>query len=124
MASPLDTLASTIYRGFRGRTFSGVLTRPVASSTKDAHGDAVPGTPLTYTFEGFTDEYSDATRARAGIPEDDLMLCIFAASMDVPPQQDDRAVLSGGPNSGQTLVIRSAKTDPAGALYTCRAYAE
>jgi hypothetical protein len=120
MSGPLLTgqLAKAIYAGFKGKLLSGSLRR-VAPGGLDQYGDTVPGTVTTYPCEGFTDKYDDAYRARAGIPETDLIVNIFAQSLPagIQPTKDDTAQFLG-----TWYQLRAVKTDPATALWVCQAY--
>lgn len=118
-------LASAIYAGFKGKLSRATLWRRVlaASGALDQLGDSTEATPTTWGAEGFTDNYSDAFKAAAGIPVTDLKVCLFAKSLPagVRPQKDDKVNLPAG--SSNWYQLRKADTDPATALWTCQAYA-
>ncbi|GGB00540.1 hypothetical protein GCM10011491_30930 [Brucella endophytica] len=120
MSGPLLTgqIAKAIYAGFKGKLLTGQLRQQSAGGL-DEYGDPTPGTVTLSPMQGFTDEYDDAYRARAGIPETDLIVNIFAQSLPagIRPGKDDKAQFLG-----QWYQIRAVKTDPATALWTCQAF--
>ncbi|WEX10283.1 hypothetical protein [Chelativorans sp. AA-79] len=120
MSGPLLTgqLAKAIYAGFKGKLLAGQL-RQQSSGGVDEYGDPIPGPVTLYAMQGFTDEYDDAYRARAGIPETDLIVNIFAQSLPagIQPGKDDKAQFLG-----QWYQLRGVKTDPATALWVCQAF--
>lgn len=122
-------LAKAIYAGFKGRLLRGRLLRvePTGDSGEegvlDALGDPIAEDPTFYGLEGFTDRYSDFIRANAGIPDSDVKVCIFAASLPagVRPSKDDKVAFTrAGVESWYQL--RADATDPAEALWECQAY--
>ena len=116
-------IAAAIYAGFKGRLLKGTLRRNVPSGNLDDYGDATATSPSTWTTEGFTELYSDFFRAQARIPETDLKVNIFAKSLTsgVRPRKDDLASFT---QAGVVTwyQLRNATVDPAGALWTCRAF--
>jgi hypothetical protein len=120
MPSLLDPLPASIFAGFKGKLLTGEVRRYAGSDTLDAHGDPTAAAPDVWTVEGFEDEFSDFSRAQAGIPATDFKVCIFAAS-SVPagfvPQEGDLVNLGRGWAS-----LRKAATDPAIVLWTCQAF--
>jgi hypothetical protein len=120
MSGPLLTgqLAKAIFAGFKGKLLSGTLRQQSAGGV-DQWGDPIPGTVSLYGCEGFTDEYSDAFRVQAGIPETDLKVCIFGQSLPagVQPTKDNQAQFRG-----QWYQLRKIKVDPAMALFECQAF--
>lgn len=118
-------LAKALFAGFKGKLLKGTLRRliPSQSGGLDGLGDEIAPTPTTWPCEGFTDDYSDEFKARYGIPETDLKVCIFAQSIaagSISPQKDDQVQIPAG--TGPWYQLRKAKTDPATALWTCQAY--
>lgn len=114
-------LASAIFAGFKGRLSKGRLLRMEGGTGLDANGDPVAETPTLIPLEGFEDKYSDAYKAAAGIPVEDVKVCIFGASLPVRPLKDDRVGLTrGGVETWYQL--RADGTDPAAALWECRAF--
>lgn len=111
-------LSSQIYDGFKGRLLTGEVRRKVrpTSGANDAHGDPLEVDEDQWSIEGFIDTFSRFTRARAGIPDSTVKLCVFAQSApDWTPHKDDLVrvgvqwtKLTGGP----------LDIDPAGALWT------
>lgn len=118
-------LAASIYAGFKGKLLKGIIrqTATPESGGLDQLGDDIDDpVPVDTPCEGFTEAYSLAYRQRAGIPQGDLKLCIFAASIPrITPGLDDKARLDRKSGS-QWYQIREAATDPAGALWECRAF--
>jgi hypothetical protein len=118
-------LASAIYAGFKGKLSKATLWRSVGAESGglDALGDELAIVPTIWPGQGFTDNYSDAFKARAGIPETDLKVCLFAKSLPagVRPLKDDKVNIPTG--SAAWYQLRKADTDPATALWTCQAYA-
>jgi len=115
-------LAATIYAGFRGRLSKGRLLRVGVgeSGGLDALGDAKATGQELYGLEGFADDYSDFFRAQAGIPETDVKVCIFGASLPkgIRPLKDDKVALTrAGVETWYQL--RRDGVDPAGALWEC-----
>ena len=121
MPGLLDNLAGQIYAGFKNKLRLATLLRPVpsASGGLDSLGDPISTTIASYPCQGFTDNYDEMFRARAGIPETDIKVCIFGASLPsgIAPQKDDQVNIVG-----QTYQIRRARSDPALALYTCQSF--
>lgn len=119
-------LAQAIYAGFKGKLLVGTLRRnvPVESAGLDADGDPAATVPRSWPTQGFTDEYSDFSRAQAGIPDTDVKINIFAKSLPagVRPLKDDMAsfTVAGVVSWYQ---IRRAATDPATALWVCQGFA-
>jgi hypothetical protein len=120
MSGPLLTgqIAKAIFAGFKGKLLTGTLRQQAAAGV-DAHGDPIPGAVTLNPCEGFTDQYDDAYRARAGIPQTDLIVNVFAQSLaaGIQPGKDDKAQFEG-----QWYQLRAVKTDPATALWVCQAY--
>jgi hypothetical protein len=118
-------LATAIFAGFKGKLLKATLWRLVGgdSSGLDGFGDDLDQAPTTWGAEGFTENYDDAYKARAGIPLTDLKVNLFAASLatGVRPQKDDKANIPAG--SAAWYQLRAVKTDPATALWVCQAYA-
>lgn len=119
-------IAKAIYAGFKGRLLKGRLLRlsVAESGGLDDLGDAAASSPEFFRLEGFTDRYSDFYRSSAGIPDTDLKVCIFAASLPagIRPTKDDRVAFTRkGVESW--FQLRKDATDPAEALWECQAYA-
>ncbi len=114
-------LASQIYAGFRNKLQKATLWRSVAavSAGLDARGDPIATDPVTWGCQGFHDNISDFFKMRAGIPEDDSLVCLFSKSLPagVVPQKDDKVNLAGS-----WWQLRRVSTDPAAALYSCQAF--
>lgn len=118
-------LAKQVFAGFKGKLQKGTLRRaaPAISAGLDDRGDPIATDVTTWGFEGFKENYDDAYRARAEIPETDVKVNVFASSLPrgVAPMKDDQAELPKG--SRQWWQLRKVATDPATALFVCQAYA-
>lgn len=114
-------LSKAIYSGFKGKLLAGTLRRvdPSGSGGLDELGDPIGTVPTTWSCEGFTEAYSDAFRAAAGIPLLDLKVNIFAKSLaaGVSPSKDDQVYMGG-----KWYQLRNIQTDPATALWSCQAF--
>jgi len=112
-------LAKDIFRGFKGLLLKGTLRRETLGTTLDTYGDPTTDSVTNYSVEGFTSSYSDFYRARAGIPETDLKVNIFAeSSPGLTPMKDDLVQFQS-----VWYQLRSVSHDPAKALFVCQAYA-
>lgn len=92
------------------------MTRATATSVNE-YGDPVPGTAIIYSCEGFPDNYDDAYRKTAGIPETSVKLVLIAGNTTTDPRKTDKITFRG-----ITYEILKVKTDPALAHYECEAY--
>ena len=117
MASILDSIASEIAKGFKGKLRSGTLRRAVPATGVDEFGDANAGTYATYTCEGVVSDYSAFYQQVAQIPDTDIRLLLIAGSMSVSPKQDDQVNMDG-----RWYQVRRVRTDPATAAWDCQAY--
>lgn len=114
-------LAQQIYAGFRGKLLRGILWRssPASSGGLDERGDPLATSTSTWPCQGFVEGYDAVFRERAGIPETDSKVNIFAASLPrgISPQKDDKVQMGGS-----WWQLRKVATDPATALWTCQAF--
>lgn len=118
MVSFLESqLRNSIAKGFKGRLLVGTLTRAVSGGL-DEYGDPLPGTTQSFRVEGFPDEYNEAYRVTAGIPEGDSKVVLIAGNCETAPLKDDKISFSNFP----TFQVRKVKTDPALAHYECQSY--
>lgn len=117
-------LATSIYQGFAGQLLSGTIRnyQTPESGALDEYGDPIEISATPQTIEGFTEQYDASYRARAGIPETDLMVNWFSQSAPgVVPVQD--SVISMTQNSVVSWYqVRRVGTDPAQALWVCQAF--
>ena len=117
-------LASQIYKGFKGKLLIGVIRqRALADSgALDALGDPIELAATDTAIEGFVENYDTAYAAKAGIPQTDIAVNIFGKSCPgvVPGKDEIVRFRQGGIDTWYQL--RAAKTDPALALYSCRAF--
>lgn len=121
MVGQLDgQIARLVNQGLKqgGITQQGTITRQLFTGSFDSNGDPELGSTISYTFNGFVEEYSEYTRAAAQIPQEDAKLNILAASLGtgVKPFKSDDVIIRG-----ERYIIKQVDTDPAKALYVCRA---
>ena len=118
MPGILDGLAATVYRAFENKLDLGTLRQEQGGIQNDL-GDKVRSEVVEYPCQGFTDKYNDVFRARAGIPEGDVKVMIFGASLPagVRPGKDDKVMMNAA-----WWQIRKAETDPATALWECQSF--
>jgi len=131
VASFLDGMAGAIFAGFKGQLRKGVIRRlgPGAGGL-DGHGRPQQPVPTLSPLEGFVDDYSDFTRAQAGIPAHDRRVNIFGASLPpgFTPRKDDMVRLdypaaNGAPARAEWYQLRERiMTDPAKALWLCQSF--
>lgn len=113
-------LATSVYKAFKGKLLTGLIrqTTVAESGGLDQYGDPIDVASTDTVCEGFVENYADYFRAKAGIPEFDIQVNIFAKSIPgITPTKDDIVQMNG-----RWYQLRSAKTDPATALWTCQAY--
>lgn len=116
--SPIDKIAGTVARAFRGKLNVGTLHRYTPGTGVDSRGDPLPGTWAAHSFEGILEDYDDAYRAQAGIPQTDVHILILAGSIAVEPGKEDVIEIKGG-----KYQARAIRTDPATATWTVQAFA-
>jgi len=117
-------LATSIYEGFTGELLTGTIRNftPPTSGALDRRGDPVELSKDDVAIEGFVENYDEAYRARAGIPETDLMVNWFSQSApSVLPKKDSLISMT---QDGVTTwyQVRRVKTDPAHALWSCQSF--
>ena len=119
MASQLEgKLRKTVAKGFKGKLLSGTLTRP-ASATVDEYGDPVETTPASLAVEGIVDNYSDAYRVAAGIPETDVKIVLILGNSETEPRKDDTVTFA---TFGTYKIRGPIKIDPARASAECQSF--
>lgn len=106
----------TIARAFKGKLRKGTIRRATVASVSDL-GDVVAGTPQTFTFEGFREDYSAFYRKQAGIPDTDCKIVMIAGLTGTTPAKDDELLLAG-----QWFRVRRVSGDPADAAYECQCF--
>lgn len=117
-------LATSIYEGFKGKLLTGLIRQRVTpeSGALDSLGDPIELSSTDTVIEGFVENYDDAYRARAGIPETDIQVNFFSKSADgVTPGKDDLVKFTRG-TTDTWYQLRRVKTDPAIALWSCQAF--
>lgn len=112
-----DDLATIIGGAIDFMMLDGTLRRDTVASLNSSYGDPVAGTPSTYSFRGFDDDFDAAYRMRAGIPQTDTRISIMASSVASAPMQDDRISFRGS-----WWQIRRVVSDPARAVYECQVF--
>lgn len=124
MALLTGDLAKKVFKAFKGKLLTGLIRQTVTpdSGALDDLGDPLDSAPVDTAIEGFTEDYSAYFRATAGIPDTDTKVNIFAESCPgLIPSKDDKVKLIGR-FGAQWYQLRSAATDPATALWVCRAF--
>jgi hypothetical protein len=116
MPNILDPLQKAVAKAFKGKLLIGTLSRATATSVNE-YGDPVPGIDQSFHCEGFPDNYDDAYRKAAGIPETSVKLILIAGNTTTDPRKTDKVTFRG-----ITYEILKVKTDPALAHYECEAY--
>ncbi len=111
-------IADAIFKGFKGKLLTGELRRETPNDILDEYGDPTLPTISYFSLEGFVDEFSDMYRVKAGIPDTDLKVNIFAKSAPtLTPTKDDKVLMNG-----VWYQLRKVRTDPATALWTCQSF--
>ena len=109
-------IASTIGAALNFMMLDATIRRD-GSSTVDARGNNIDGTPVTYACRGFRDSYSDFYRSLVGIPDTDIKIVLTASYLATVPTQDDKIQISG-----TWYQARSVRTDPATAAWEIQAF--
>ena len=116
MTSFLDTIATEIYKGFKGKLRTVTLRRESATSV-DSLGDPVSPTATTYTCDGFRATYSAFYKNQSQIPDGDIKISITAGSLAAIPQRQDQVKIEG-----DWYQVREVMTDPATALWDLQCF--
>lgn len=114
-------ISRLIHRKAKRYLLKGTLRRSVpATGDRDEYNDPVDAEPETFKLVGFHDE---TTRIFEGevLPITDLLVNILAESLKTEPTQDDVVSLTQR-RVTRWYQLRSAKVDPAGAMWICRAF--
>lgn len=117
-------LAQQIYEGFRGKLLTGIIRQEAipSSGALDSYGDPIDAQDVDTAIEGFSAAYNDAFRARAGIPEQDVKVCIFANSCPgITPSKDDKVRIDRAGVS-TWFQLRKVGIDPAKAMWVCQSF--
>lgn len=121
MAGILDKIRTDLFAGFKGKLLKGTLKRVALDPAAglDRFGDPQDKTTTTWDCEGFVDNSSKAFRGQDGVPKHFVKVCIFGASLPsgVHPGLDDIVQFGGE----WYQIMSPAETDPATALWECRA---
>jgi hypothetical protein len=108
-------IARMVGNGLDFMMLDGALVQANASAV-DEHGVPIETTTI-YAFRGFTEDYTAAYRAMAGIPLTDIAVMIVASSTDRTPAIDDQIVIRG-----KTYRVRAVTSDPAYAMWACQCF--
>jgi hypothetical protein len=111
-------LKKQVAASFKGKLLKGTIRREVPSL--NSLGDPVNGTPITASFEGIRESFSDAS-ILAGIPETDVAILVLLGTTTIVPQQDD-LIFIGKPFNKWHKTRRVMAIDPAGATCRLQAY--
>ncbi len=121
MASVLESaLKKTIGKAFKTLFLDATLYRDTEPSISPAPDPFDPGEPTTteYACKAIHDEYAERFRLEGTVQAGDRKILILADSLDIEPAANDRIEIRG-----QTFSIIDVMTDPAKAVWTCRARA-
>jgi len=121
VANPLaGSLAKTIGNAMKGLFLDATLLRDTASSNSPDIDPFDPPAPSTtsYSCKAIHDEYSEHDRLAGLVGQGDRKVLILAHSLSVTPINGDRITIRG-----RTLLITDVSTDPALAVWTCKATA-
>lgn len=110
-------LRKKLKRAFRSLHLEVVLRRPGTGASVDEFGDTVGATPESYSGKGMLLNYEDDFRVRAGIPETDVKVTIFATGFGTTPNEDDQVQIRDTWHQ-----IRSVDWDPILAAWACQSY--
>jgi hypothetical protein len=118
MASLLESaIRDQVATAFRGKLLTGTLRRVGATSVDD-HGDRVPGTATTFSFEGIRDTFNAVYAANAGIPASAIRILIIAGSLSTDPRRGDQVLI----RSQWHEVIEILERDPANATHVLQCF--
>lgn len=119
MVSFLDPsqLRAKIAAGFKGKLLVGTLTREVVSGVNE-YGDPIATSRQNYTVNGLVDNWSQAYKKTAGIPEDDCKIILISGLCDTEPKKDDLITFPNFP----TFQVRKVVGDPALAHTECQSF--
>lgn len=125
MTSPLSGgLARTIGKAFKNLFLDATLTRDGA--TTGPSYDPVQGTPTVYTCKAIAQAYSTGMQGTGLVGSTDMQILILATSLAVTPQPLDRVSIPSQGKVGTIVPANTAgqqavSTDPANAVWECRA---
>jgi hypothetical protein len=115
VVSPLEgQIRKQIGKGFSGIFLAATLTRDGAT-TGPAY-DPIKGTPASYSCKAVVDTYSDYLQSTGLVSANDRQVLILAESLSVMPAPMDRITIRNA-----TFTISKVDTDPALAVWTCKA---
>lgn len=115
-------IAKAIYKGFKGKLLKGQLRVETAVGGLDDAGDPIASTVAYYRVEGFVDLFSEFYKKQAGIPDSDMKVSIFSASVPGVEIQKDHKIWLKGNFGVKWYQVRVPRIDPAGALWECQAF--
>lgn len=116
-------IARDVFAAFKGQLQKGLIRQigSVTSGGLDDYNDPIDGIPVLTACEGFVEDYDDSYRARAGIPDMDVKVNIFAQSIPaITPTKDDQVQMPK--DTGPWYQLRRIRRDPATAMWSCQAF--
>ncbi len=121
----LDGIAATINSAFQNVFYDAVLTRLVPTAGPDAHTPGVPQ-EVDYPCKALREEYSAGYRLQGLVADTDFKIKILAAGLATVPEPGDRITIAkqnvvGTIVPANTAGQQAVKTDPATAVWDCRA---
>jgi hypothetical protein len=118
MASPLSgSLATVIYKAFKALFLDATLSRDTLTpGSPDVSFDPPSPNTATYACKAMVQDYSEHDRLAGLVAQSDRRILILAGSLTVTPTNQDRITIQN-----QTYVISEVSTDPALAVWTCKA---
>lgn len=111
----LDTIPSIVSGAMGGLVFATGSMKRVSARTPDGRG-GFDDTTTSVEVQGLVTNYSDRMRIAGGIPADQRKVLILAHGLATPPVPEDIITLGG-----RDWKIIEVTTDPAIAVYVCRA---
>ena len=120
MASLLESaVKKQVAQAFKGKLLTCTLRRVTAGGVDD-FGDPVPGSDLTWPFDGIVDKFDAMFAKISEINVTDVRVLIIAGSLDTVPQKDDQVKVNV---RGDWYQLRDlVERDPAQATYVYSAY--
>jgi hypothetical protein len=115
--SVLDGIPKLVAKATKGKFRKGLLVRMVPGGL-DEYGDPADPVPAEFAFEGLREDYAADFRERAGIPQEDCRVLVFAATVTIEPAPDDFVYIE----STWFKVRAIEEIDPARATFKLQCY--
>lgn len=115
MASFLDTLPATIGAAFFSTFKAASLLRDVPGTITDP-ADPPPPTTTVFACRALVETYAERYRLDGTVKANDRRLMILASTLATTPKPADRVTVAGA-----TYTISEVATDPATAVWACKA---